>query len=180
MFALVASAAWFCGCPTDDDASRPDASCSMAVELGTGSRLDFAPMNEGERLEVIRGFQGFRMLRVSMRIGQAHVEQLTLSIHLAVDDGALDVDQRADHVPAIPGDPDSFVEGYLVFLNDVPASSFVGHRASLEVVARARCSGSARREVVLADDDACIDTTTVIPDASVTDIDIPDGSVACP
>ena len=49
---------------------------------------------------------------------------------------------------------------------------------SLEVLAFDRRRDN--RQIVLADDEPCIDTTTVVPDASVEDIDIPDGAVACP
>jgi hypothetical protein len=159
----------------------PDVSCDIEVTLGTGNRMSFAPLADGDPLEVWLGFQGFLMLDLAVRLTGAPATAADLTVHLTVESTDVHVDQVDRQMPALAVDDGStMVEDYLIFFNDVPASRLIGHTARIEQIARAGgCMGTQRIEVELRDDNRCVNTSIVIPDAGVSDGGLPDGAVAC-
>jgi hypothetical protein len=155
--------------------------CTFHVSLGTGDRADFVPLADGDPLEVWLGFQGFRMLNLAVRLDGAVVTTADLTMHLVVEATGVEVDQVDRQMTVVAAaDGSRIVEDYLIFFNDAPASQLIGHMATLEHIARGGgCVGATRVEVELRDDNPCIDTTIVVPDASVPDGGLLDGAVAC-
>lgn len=178
-FALIGA----CGPTGSPDGGSGDASCTLELELGTGDRHSFVPLADGDPVEVILGFQGFRMLLLAVRVAGDAGEAMDLGAHLAIVDSSVELDQRNTRLPLREAsDGTRLIDGWLIFFNDVPASEVVGRDADLELVGRGtttRCTGAARVRVRLRDDQPCVDPDAAVPDASILDGGIPDGAVVC-
>lgn len=157
-----------------------DAACSIDVALGTGDRDTFAPLADGDPVEVVLGFQGFRMLVLAMEVRGVDTGSADISAHLEIGASGLETDQVDRQMTLVStGAETGVVEEYLIFFNDAPASEIVGHRAVIQHIVRAGgCTGTSEVEVELRDDDACVDYDVEI-DASVPDGGLVDGGVAC-
>lgn len=171
------------GCPGDDtpaDAAA-DASCTMGITVGTGSMESFRPLHAGDPIEVILGFQGFRMLDLTLRIEEPPERSVYISAFVDVVDTDVEVRQLPTPIRAEVGpDGAAYVEGFLVFFNDAPIADLVNHDADLELVVRERdCTGGQVVRVQLRDDVACVDYDASVPDAGYLDGGVPDGAVAC-
>lgn len=167
------------GCPGDEHGT-PDAACSLDVAIGSGSADAFEPISEGDDAEVVLGFQGFRMLIVTMRLERTADDRAEVSGLVSVDDGAVEVGQLPRTVRLREGsDGARYAEELLLFFNETPISVIVDRPADLELVARSGgCVGGTRVRVVLRDDDDCVDYGVEV-DAGTLDGGVPDGSVAC-
>jgi len=172
------------GCPNggpSDGGTPTDGHCTLEVELGRGTPDAFEPIAEGEPMEVILGFQGFRMLEMTVRVAGGDPEEAEISGYVTVEDSGVEVSQPPRRVRLRTGsDGAGYGESFQVFFNDVPASEIVGYRATLELIARsAGCVGGLSRSIELRDDEACVSWDASVPDAGILDGGIPDGAVAC-
>lgn len=169
------------GCPDENPSDGGmDASCTIEVDIGSGDRDGFAPFVDGGQQEVLLGFQGFRMLEISVRIEGSTASDAELSTFVDVDDSDVEVSQgHRNLVLAAAPDGAGVIEGYLIFFNDAPASAIVGHTASLEVIARSGgCVGTDTLTMELRDDDMCV-TDAGLADVGILDVGIPDGALGC-
>ncbi len=169
------------GCPEDGPGDGGmDASCSLDVEIGGGDRDTFAPFVDGAPQEVLLGFQGFRMLEISVRVEGSPAADAELSVFLDIDDSDVEVSQVHRGLMLAPtSGGDGVIEGYLIFFNDAPASAIVGHTASLEIITRSGgCVGTDVLAMELRDDDMCV-SDAGIADVGILDGAIPDGAAAC-
>ncbi len=101
--------------------AQADSSCSIEVALGLGARDAFIPIDDGDATEVILGFQGFRMLRLSTRVIGSNDIEAELSSSLSIEATGVQVSQR-DLLPLVQAGGAGYVEDWLFFFNDaVPA-----------------------------------------------------------
>ena len=173
---IVLSALLLVGCPTE---GGPDASaCDLDVSVGAMETGSFVELGEGDPVELLLGFQGFRMLRFGVRARGASADEADISAFLSVPESGVELDQRSrERMPT--SEPDGFlVNEYLLFINDHPPALLVGYEAELEFGVRAGgCFGGTRMMVVVRDDDPCVDHGIVLDAA--TRPDAPDGGVVC-
>jgi hypothetical protein len=170
------------GCPGNGPTDGGmDATCSIEVDIGRGDRDSFLPFADGDPQEVLLGFQGFRLLSISVRIAGSTASDAELSIFVEVDDSTVVVNQaHRNLVLASAPDGAGVVEGYLIFFNDAPVSEIVGHTGTLEIIARSGgCVGTDVLAIDLRDDDMCVSYDAGLDDAGVIDGGIPDGAVSC-
>jgi hypothetical protein len=158
-----------------------DVPCNLRVALGTGDRGSFVPLADGDPLEVWLGFQGLRMLVLAVELEGAPATTAELTTHLLVEATDVHLQQVDREVRLITeGDGPSIVEDYLIFVNDAPTTSLIGHTARLEHIARVgHCAAATQVEVELRDDHPCVDTSLVVPDAGEVDGGLLDGAVPC-
>lgn len=178
---LVATAA----CGTSDTEAADAASsleCALgALSIGLGAGASFHALRDGDEAEIVLGFQGLRMLELSARVEGASDDAVDIVSYLEVDGSDISVSQRNRDEPlATQADGASLVEGYLLFLHDAPPEALVGHDARLDLIVReGSCSATHSVQLVLRDDDACVDFDVVVPDAGAADPSVTDGAVAC-
>ena len=178
---LAVAAVPLAGCPDDGVEPVADASCDLGVSVGTGSADDYAPLVDGDEAEVILGFQGFRMLEVTLRVEGSDEPRADVSGYVTIEETGVEVAQLPRTTALVEG-PDGarYAEGFLVFFNDTPVSEIVGREGELELIARsAGCVGGTRVTLSMVDDDMCVDWEAEIPDAGILDGGIPDGAVPC-
>lgn len=178
---LALAAVLLVGCPENGGSPPADASCDLAVSVGTGNADDYVPLVDGDEAEVILGFQGFRMLQVTLRVEGTGEPRADVSGYVTIEESGVEVAQLPRTTAMIEG-PDGarYAEGFLVFFNDTPVSEIVGREGELELIARSGgCVGGTRVALAMVDDDSCVDWDLEIPDAGILDGGIPDGAVAC-
>lgn len=169
-----------CGPPGADPDAGPDASCSLAVEVGPEGD-PFAPFHDGDRAEVVLGFQGFQMLLLDVRVaGSPDIDRVEISGFVGISETGVEA-TRIDRAVPVEREGDALrARGWLLFFNEAPVSAIAGHEGELELIVRAGgCVGGARVRLALVDEDACIDYGTLVPDAEVLDAGVTDGAVAC-
>jgi len=168
-----------CGPESSPDAGV-DAACSFEILLGQGDRDSFTPLNDGDPLELVLGFQGFRMLMLAAEVRGTDAAAVDLNAFLSINAGAIESSQRDRAMSVQSGISGRIVEDYLIFLNDAPASEIVGQEAVLELIAKSgACTGATSVRVMLRDDVDCVDFGVIVPDAAIPDGGVADGSVAC-
>lgn len=179
--AFLLAASLVAGCPDDGGKPPADASCDLGVSVGTGDAEGYVPLADGDEAEVILGFQGFRMLRVTLRVEGSDDSRADVSGYVTIEETGVEVAQLPRTTTLVEG-PDGarYAEGFLVFFNDTPVSEIVGRDGELELIARSDgCVGGTRVTLAMVDDDMCVDWEAEIPDAGIVDGGIPDGAVAC-
>jgi hypothetical protein len=163
-----------------DGPAPPDdaASCGLDVTLGVDRGAGFEPLSDGDSVELLLGFQGFRMLRFAVRAAGAPATEAEVGAFLSIRDSGVELSQRTRERALVP-ETDGFVLGeYLLFVNDHPPALVVGHEAELELTVTAGgCVGGRRTTVIVRDDDPCVDHGIVLDAA--TRPDAPDGGMAC-
>lgn len=168
------------GCkPTAPPATLDAGPCTLQVTLGTGDRTSFAALGDDERVQVVHGFQGFLMLRLSLAVEGASAPTVDIAWHIDVAETGVLVDQRDSHAPLVAmSGGTGVVEDWLVFFNDALASDLIGRAAEVEVIVHAgACTGGARARIALRDDNPCIDPDASVPDAGTLDGGLIDAAV---
>lgn len=158
---------------------EPDGgSCSLDVSIGEPDAPSFTPVMDGDPVELVLGFQGFRMLRLSLRVTGAAAEEAEVNAFVTVSETDVEIGQRTRETALTPIEGGFVLSQWLLFFNDAPPSSVVGYPAEIEVVVRAGgCVGGARASVVIRDDDDCVDHSIVL-DAGALDAGLADAA-AC-
>ena len=151
----------------------------MDVTIGSMESGSFVELRDGDPVELLLGFQGFRMLRFAVRgRGAGPGTAVDVGSFLSVPETGVELDQRTLEREATVETDGFLVSEYLLFINDYPPSQLVGYDAELEMTVRASgCLGGSRIHVQIRDDDPCIDQGIVL-DAAVPDAGL-DGGVAC-
>ena len=165
------------GCPGPDPEDA--GTCSLDVTIGSMDTGSFVELSDGDPVELLLGFQGFRMLRLAVRGRGAEAENVEVGSFLSVAESGVELDQHTrEREPTL--EPDGFlVQEYLLFINDYPPAQLIGFQAELEMTVRAGgCLGGTRVTVEVRDDNPCIDHGIVL-DAAVPDAAVPDGGMAC-
>lgn len=164
------------GCPTSPD---PDAgACTFDVEVGSMDADTFVPLADGDPVELLLGFQGFRMLRFAVRTHGRAADELEVGSFLAVPDSGVELDQRTRERELDPTSDGVLLREHLVFVNDIPPAQIVGYEADVDFTVRgAGCLGGRSVRVEVRDDNPCVDHGIVLDAA--TRPDAPDGGVAC-
>lgn len=153
-------------------------SCPLDVAIGAPDAAVFTPVEDGDPAELVLGFQGFRMLRFALRVEGATADEAEVSAFVTIADTGVELGQRTRERRTTPTDGGFVIDEWLLFFNDEPPSSVVGHEAVVEVIVRAGgCVGGARVRVQIRDDDDCVDHTIVL-DAGARDAGIGDAA-AC-
>jgi hypothetical protein len=154
-------------------------SCKLELSLGRNEAGRFVELASGDTVELVLGFQGIQMLQLSLGVSGTRADATDVVAHIAFDAIGQSLDQRDRGLDLVDdGAGARRVEDYIVFVNDVAAAAAIGTAARVELIARiGDCQGTLVRELVLRDDDACVDFDVVI-DAS-TEANVPDGSVPC-
>jgi hypothetical protein len=166
------------GC--DPNPSDPDGgSCSLEVALGRGSdAASFVPFTDGDPIELILGFQGFRMLELALSADGVSAREAEVSAFITIADTGVELSQRTRETALVATDGGFLLPTWLLFFNDEAPSNIVGHEAEIECIVRAEdCMGGARVRLLVEDDESCIDPTILL-DAG-TDGGAPDAAV-CP
>lgn len=163
------------GCPGP---AEPDAgSCVLDVEAGAMEGGAFVPLTDGDPLELLLGFQGFRMMRFAVRTRGRAAAELEVGVVLALESG-VDLDQRTRERDLTVDADTVLLEEYLLFINDIPPTQIVGYEGELELTVRGGgCLGGTRVRVEVRDDDPCVDHGIVLDAA--TRPGAPDGGLAC-
>jgi len=163
------------GCPGEQPTDA--GACDVEVDVGSTRGGTFVELSDGDPVELLLGFQGFRMLRFAVRARGVSVDEIEVGSFLAVESG-VELDQRTRERVASEGDGEILLEEYLLFVNDVPPAQIVGYRADLDLTVRsAGCVGGETVVIEVRDDDPCVDHGIVLDAA--TRPDAPDGGVAC-
>lgn len=150
-------------------------SCELDVTIGTDEESGFSALEDGDPVELLLGFQGFRMLRLALEVGGTPAEVAEISAYVSVADTGLELGQLTRE-RAVPNERGFSVGEWLVFFNDEPPATVVGHDAEIEVIVRAAgCTGTARVRVRVRDDDACVDSDILV-DAGARDAGLADAS----
>ena len=166
--------AFACG---DDDVPTDGGSCVLDVTLGQSRGGVFEPLAEGDPVELVLGFQGFRMLDLALASEGTHGDELELSTVVFVESSGVELSQRTRERGFRRTDSGVVLDEYLVFFNDEPASALVGREAEIELVVRSgACVGGTSVRVTVRDDDPCVDTTIVV-DAGEIDAGLADAAV---
>jgi hypothetical protein len=143
------------GCPGGD--GTPDAGpCAVEVEWGHGVPPAFTGFRDGDSAELVLGFQGFRYVRSTMRLG-GDVERGTFWFDIVVD-GQEPYQSSAGTRDLLRSGDDSYAAEVLVFFNDIPMPELLGR--STTVIAHARadgCDGRHVARVTVVDDEDCIE-----------------------
>lgn len=162
-----------------DSEHVPDGgSCPVGVHVGTVDTGTFVGLGDGDPVELLLGFQGFRMLRLGVRATGAAPRDVEIGAYLSVADTGVEVSQHTRERELTPQDGGFLLEEYLLFFNDQPPALLVGYAANLELTVRAAgCVGGTSVAVQIRDDDPCIDHGIVIDAA--TRPDAPDGGTSC-
>ena len=170
-FALCAPllAAALCGCPSGDDDDEP-----FPCEAGTLTEEGaFVPLLDGDRAELVLGFQGFLFVELRARADDPpRRTAASMRITVAGDPPAGSSQNEVDFVAAPGG---GFVsDPVLVFLDGSAPEGYVGRTAEVAVA----LAGEGRRcvmerSVLLVDDDPCVHTDgePVCPDPDPGDDD---------
>lgn len=174
--AAIVLALTLAGCPGP---AEPDAgACTVDVEVGVMEGDAFVALAEGDPVELLLGFQGFRMLRLAVRTHGRPADELEIGASLAVADTGVELDQRTRERGLAPTADGVLLEEYLLFVNDIPPAQIVGYEAELDLTVRgAGCLGGASARITIRDDDPCVDHGIVVDAA--TRPDAPDGGVVC-
>ena len=159
--------------PSDDAGS-----CSLGVAVGQERGAGFEPLSDGDPVELLLGFQGFRMLRLAVRATGAEATEAEVGVFMSIAESGVELSQRTRERALVP-ETDGFVlDEYLLFVNDYPPALVVGYEAELELtVSAGGCVGGQRVTVIVRDDDPCVDHGIVLDAA--TRPDAPDGGMAC-
>jgi|GEM_PF-2167770 len=168
------------GCPPSTPAPTLDAGpCALQVSLGTGSRSAFTGLDDDDAVQVVHGFQGFLMLRLSLAVEGTAASTVEVAWHIEVPDTLTTVDQRDSFAPlSLTTGNAGVVEDWLVFFNDALASNLIGHAANVQVIVHAgACTGGAQVRIALRDDNPCIDPDASVPDAGTLDGGVIDAAV---
>lgn len=156
------------GCPSPP-ATRDAGSCSLTVTLGESREGFFTPLPDGASVELILGFQGFRMLDLAVQSEGEHGDELELSAVATVESSGVELSQRTRERTFRPVESGVLLEQYLLFFNDEPASALVDREVTVELVVRSgACVGGTRAVWRVVDDDPCVDTAIVL-DAGAVD-----------
>jgi hypothetical protein len=174
---LVLALCFALGCdpnPTDPDGG----SCALDVALGRGSDgASFVAFDDGDTVELILGFQGFRMLQLALLADGATANEAEVSAFVTIADTGVELGQRTRETALVAHDGGFVLPSWLLFFNDEAPSRIVGHDAEIECIVRAGgCSGATRVRLRVLDDESCIDPTIVI-DASGVDAGAPDAAI---
>ncbi len=138
----------------------------------------FVALADGDPVELLLGFQGFRMLRLAVRTHGGPADQLEVGASLTVPDSGAELDQRTRERVLAPTADGVLLEEYLLFVNDIPPAQIVGYEAELDLTVRAAgCLGGESTRILIRDDDPCVDHGIVVDAA--TRPDAPDGGVVC-
>ncbi|MCB9598454.1 MAG: hypothetical protein H6719_37415 [Sandaracinaceae bacterium] len=164
------------GCPEGTD---PDGgSCTVEVAVGELEGRSFVELADGDPVEMLLGFQGFRMLRFAVRSRGPAVDEIEVGSFLTIVESGVELDQRSRERDLAPLPDGVLLQEYLLFVNDIPPAQIVGYDADLEMTVHAAgCVGGARVQVAVRDDDPCVDHGIVLDAA--TRPDAPDGGVVC-
>jgi hypothetical protein len=161
----------------DDDAPADGGSCALDVTLGQSRGGVFEPLAEGDPVELVLGFQGFRMLDLALVSEGTHGDELELSTVVIVESSGVELAQRTRERGFRRTESGVVLDEYLVFFNDEPSSALVGREAEVELVVRSgACVGGTSVRVMVRDDDPCVDTTIVV-DAGEVDAGLGDAAV---
>ncbi len=172
---VVVGALLLGGCPGP---AEPDAgSCELEVAVGAMEGGAFVPLEDGDPVELLLGFQGFRMMRFAVRARGRAASELEVGAVLALESG-VDLDQRTRERDLVVDADAVLLEEYLLFINDIPPAQIVGYEGDLDLTVRAAgCLGGTGVRVEVRDDDPCIDHGIVLDAA--TRPDAPDGGLVC-
>ena len=168
------------GCkPTTPPPATDAGPCALNVTLGTGSLASFTTLASDDPVQMVHGFQGFLMMRLSIEVAGSSAPTVEVAWHIEVADTGVVVDQRDTYAPLARRDADSgVVEDWLLFFNDALASAVIGHSAEVQVIVHAgACVGGARAHIALRDDNPCIDPDASVPDAGALDGGLIDAAI---
>jgi hypothetical protein len=157
--ALVAS----CAPEAPSGSAEPDApdNCEVALDWGHGSAQQFVPYSDGDDAEITLGFQGFRFIESVLRLEGLQGDRGSYSARVSVQ----------GHDPyMLPATPveltvgpngSTYAENARIFFNDLAIADIVGRQAEIAVAFTTAlgCTGRTTREVVLRDDETCIETS---------------------
>ena len=151
---VLAGAGLGCSPPAKKDSGT----CTVDTSWGHMDTGTFAAFQSGESAEITLGFQGFRFIRSAMRVAGTDADSATFSFQITVE-GREPFVQDGSLVPISEGtDGARYADEVLVFFNDIPAVELIGRTADVIAFANAGgCTGSFAVDVVLVDDDNCID-----------------------
>lgn len=157
--------------------TRDGGSCALDVAVGQSGAASFTPVSDGDPVELVLGFQGFRMLTFALRAEGVSADEADVSAYVSITGSDVELGQRTRERVLEPIDGGFLVPQWLVFFNDEAPSAIVGHDAELETIVRAGgCTGSSRLRVRIVDDDGCVDHSIVL-DAGARDAAVPDAEV---
>ncbi|MCC6876168.1 MAG: hypothetical protein IT378_17805 [Sandaracinaceae bacterium] len=163
------------GRPQDDAGS-----CTLGVDVGALDGAGFTTVPDGGAVELVLGFQGFRMLVLALDVRGAASSEADVSAFLSIADTGVELSQRTRETGVEPAGEGFVVRDWLVFFNNEPPSRIVDHDARLEVIVRAAgCTGSVARTLHIRDDVDCIEHGIVL-DAAIPDGGALDGAACAP
>ncbi len=137
---LLLAASAGAACTDDAPPDEPDAGPPCGFELAWGRPVDgvFTPYADGDEAGVVLGFQGFRFIDSSARLGQIDAPSAVFRFQVEVDGQApMTQDAAAELVPGADGA--RYADHLQIFFNDIAMPELLGRSAAVR--ARATAAG---------------------------------------
>lgn len=155
-YLAIALSTWACS-DTAPPVTDAGPTCDTVLELDWGYRDngDFIAFDDGDTAEITLGFQGFRYILSTVRVGSP-ATFATLSFRIDVD-GHEPYSQASVEELVDGADGQRHAEEQLVFFNDIPLPEIIGRNARISLHGEADgCEGNHAVEVVLVDEISCV------------------------
>jgi hypothetical protein len=144
-------------CATPPQPGLDAGPCALTVELGRAvSENDstFLPFRDGELVDLVFGFQGFRFIQSMARL-DSDAGEVTLEFDIGVEGHPRFQVPGGTFRPRKDGS-NAYVDRLLVFFNDIPVPELVGRAVEIRTtVVSGRCTGRHKASVVFSNRVQC-------------------------